>query len=142
MKKNLFIAIAISAVACNSPASNKAAESPKVLEPKYAINFTRDSVNYQKHTIDLYTQTDTITAANDTIAYLTAYKKFYNNKIEERENLSLAQWKSFTLTDKNGVDVTAKLPATIVVGIQNQVKNLPEVKKYIDAVNQDSLSIN
>ena len=142
MKKNLFIAIAIIATACNSPAPNKVAESQKVAEPKYVINFARDKYNSQKGTIEDFTQTDTITAANDTVAYLTAYKKFYNNKIEERENLSLAQWKSFTLTDKNGVDVTAKLPTTIVVGIQNQVKNLPEVKKYIDAVNQDSLSIN
>lgn len=134
MKRNFFLAIAISAVACKSP-------GPSKVEPKYVITFTRDKYNSQKGTIELFKQTDTMNAANDTVAYLTAYKKFYNNKIVEREKFSLAQWITFTLVDKNGIDVTTKLPAAIVAGIQNQVKNLPEVKKYINAVNQDSLPI-
>ena len=139
MKRILFLALCISAVGCSSPAPTKVEASTEIIGPKYAINFLRDRYNSEKGTIEDYTQTDTITAANDTVAYLTAYKKFYNTKIEGRANFSSDQCKSFTLIDKNGLDVTAKLPRAIVIGVQNQVKNLPEVKKYIDAVNQDSL---
>src|SRR4051812_26018937 len=116
MKRILFLALCISAVACNSPSPTNVAEPPKIVGEKYVINFARDRYNSEKGTIEDFTSIDTVTAANDTIAYLTAYKKFYNYKIEERENLSLAQWKSFTVVDKNGVDVTAKLPRPIVVG--------------------------
>ena len=138
MKKLLFLALAISVVACKSPASAEKAEAKKI-EAKYAINFIKDQYNQKTGKIELLTLTDSITAANDTAAYLAAVKKLYANKIKERENLSLAQWKSFTIADKNGIDLKSTLPGNIVNGIENQVKNLPEVRKYIDDVNRDSL---
>lgn len=138
MKKLLFLALAISVIGCQSPAPVKNT-APKKEEPNYAINFIKDQYNQESGKIELLTITDSIAAANDIAAYLAAFKKFYANKIKERENFSLAQWKSFTVTDKNGIDLKSALPNNIVDGIENQVKNSPEVRKYIDDVNRDSL---
>jgi len=138
MKKLLFLALAISVIGCQSPSPAKKAETKKVIA-NYAINFIKDQYNQENGKIELLTITDSIAAANDTTAYLAAFKKFYANKIKERENFSLAQWKSFTITDKNGIDLKSTLPGNIVDGIENQVKNSPEVRKYIDDVNRDSL---
>jgi hypothetical protein len=132
MKKLLFLALAISVVGCQSPA-------PAKIEPKYTISFVRDSLNSVTRDIDLYTQIDTISAANDTVAYLTAVKKFYNYKMKGREELSLDQWKSFTIADKNGIDLKTTLPTNVTEGIENQVKNSPEVSRYLEDVMRDSL---
>ena len=138
MKKLLFVSLAISVIGCQSPTPAKKAEAKKV-EANYAINFIKDQYNQKNGRIELLTITDSIAAANDTVAYLAAVKKFYANKIKERENFSLAQWKSFIIADKNGIDLKAKLPGNIVDAIDNQVKSEPTVRKYIDDVNRDSL---
>lgn len=83
--------------------------------------------------------TETVNATNDTTAYFTALKIFYNQKIVERQKSNYGQPKSFTITDKDGVDLKAKLSDQIKNGLKEQVENMPDVKNMIDEYRRDSL---
>jgi hypothetical protein len=140
MKKILsFIAIAVIAGCSNNPSSVNTLTEQSVPSQKYVVTTHKDKFNDARSGFEDVPTIDTLLAANDTTAYLDAVKKWYNLKIDERKNF-LSPSKSFTIVDKNGLDLTVKLPVNIVNGINNQVRSLPEVKKLIDDTNADSLA--
>lgn len=140
MKKNLpFAAILLIAGCSSNPKSVNTLTEKSVPTQKYVVITHKDKFNNAKSAFEDVPTVDTLLSANDTTAYLDAVKKWYNLKIDERKNFKFSA-KSFTISDKNGLDLTVKLPANIVNGINNQVRSLPEVKKLIDDTNADSLA--
>ncbi|NNU33563.1 hypothetical protein HK413_04610 [Mucilaginibacter sp. S1162] len=140
MKKILFFAaIAVIAGCNNNPSSVNTSTNKNVPTQKYVVTTHKDKFNDAKSAYEDVPTVDTLLSANDTTAYLDAVKKWYDLKIDERKNFKFSA-KSFTIVDKNGVDLTVKLPLNIVNGINNRVRSLPEVKKLIDDTNADSLA--
>lgn len=85
---------------------------------------------------------DSIRAENDTVAYLTALKTFYNQKIEERKKFNFGQPKSFSIVDTKGIDLTIKLSDKVVNGLKNQVMSQPDVQQMLEAYQRDSTATN
>ncbi len=138
MKKIAFFAMLAIAGCSNDPSSVNTSTEKKPSTVKYMFTIYTRAFNPAKNSVEDQQKTDTVLSANDTTAYLDAVKKWYNLKIDERKNF-LSPSKSFTITDKNGIDLTTKLPASLVTSINAQVKNLPDVKKLIEDTMQDSL---
>jgi uncharacterized lipoprotein YajG len=140
MKKILPFAAMLAIAGCsNNPTSVTTLTEKIVPTQKYVVITHKDKFNDAKSAFEDVPTVDTLLSANDTTAYLDAVKKWYNLKIDERKNFKFSA-KSFTILDKNGLDLTVKLPANIVNGINNQVRSLPDVKKLIDDTNADSLA--
>ncbi|MES2377477.1 MAG: hypothetical protein V4553_12900 [Bacteroidota bacterium] len=140
MKKILSFAAMAAIAGCGSnPSSVSTSTGKTVTGQKYVVTTHKDKFNDAKSAFEDAPTVDTLFSANDTTAYMDAVKKWYNLKIDERKNFKFSA-KSFTIVDKNGMDLTVKLPVNIVNGINNQVRSLPEVKKLIDDTNADSLA--
>lgn len=140
MKKLLPYAAIVAIAGCSNPSSVKNSIAVKnTVTDKYIFTTIKDKFNEAKNTFEPAAKVDTLLSANDTTAYLDAVKKWYDLKIDERKNV-LSPSKSFTVVDKNGIDLTAKLPASLVNGINKQVENLPDVKKLIEDTKRDSLA--
>ncbi|MBC7400211.1 MAG: hypothetical protein H7289_09720 [Mucilaginibacter sp.] len=140
MKRILSFATMVALAGCsNNPTSESTSTEKSAPAEKYAVTTHKDKFNDAKSAFEDVPTIDTLLSANDTTAYLDAVKKWYNLKIDERKNF-LSPSKSFTIVDKNGLDLIVKLPVNIVNGINNQVRSLPEVKKLIDDTNADSLA--
>ena len=135
MKKLLFCAAIIFVAGCSNPSAVK--NTPN---NKYILTINQEVYNEVKHSFDPKAKTEPLLSANDTTAYMDALKKWYDIKIEERKGLSYGLSKSFTIVDKNGIDLTIKLPQNIVMGINKQVENIPDVQKLIYDTNMDSLA--
>jgi len=136
MKKLLpIIAILITCQSCTQHNGNLKNNNLK----KYAITVYQDKFDRSSNKFKPNNIVASIGADNDTVAYLTALKRFYIQKITERKNFNYGQPKSFLIVDKNGIDLTVKLSDKIVSGLRNQVENIPNVKKMIDDYKRDSL---
>ena len=142
---HLFVAILFSVLclSCSTKSNNSnIAKSEPIKtnnDKKYILNIYQDKINSAGNKFEPDNRTDTLAAVNDTVAYLTALKVFYNKKIIERKQFNYGQPKSFTIIDTNGVDLTAKLSDRIVIGLKNQVQNMPDVRKMIEEYRKDSL---
>ncbi|MDB5158456.1 MAG: hypothetical protein JWR50_3163 [Mucilaginibacter sp.] len=140
MKKILPYATIVAIAGCSNPSAIKNTTTVKnTVTDKYIFTTIKDKFNESKNIFEPAAKVDTMLSANDTTAYLDAIKKWYDLKIDERKNV-LSPSKSFTVVDKNGVDLTAKLPASLIAGINNQVESLPDVKKLIEDTKRDSLA--
>jgi hypothetical protein len=136
MKKTIsFIAILIACQSCIRHNGNIKNNNLK----KYAITIYQDKFDQSSKEFKSNNVVDSLQADNDTLAYLTALKRFYNQKITERANYNYGQPKSFLIVDKSGIDLKVKLSERIVSGLKNQVENTPDVKKMIEDYNRDSL---
>lgn len=106
---------------------------------KYVLTIYQNKINSAGNKFEPNNQIDTLIAVNDTVAYLTALKDFYNQKIVERKEFNYGQPKSFTIVDANGVDLKVTLSDKIANGLKNQVENNPDVKKMLQEYQKDSL---
>ncbi|MES2265847.1 MAG: hypothetical protein V4520_03745 [Bacteroidota bacterium] len=106
---------------------------------KYVLTIYKDKINSAGHKFEPDNRIDTVTAINDTVAYLNALKSFYNQKIIERKEFNYGQPKSFNIVDGNGVDLKVNLSDKIISGLKNQVENTPDVKKMLEEYQKDSL---
>ena len=141
---HLFVAILFSVlcISCSTKSNNSNIKSVPIKTnngKKYILNIYQDKINSAGNKFEPDNRKDTLAAVNDTVAYLTALKVFYNQKIIERKQFNYGQPKSFTIIDTNGVDLTAKLSDRIVIGLKNQVQNMPDVRKMIEEYRKDSL---
>jgi hypothetical protein len=107
-------------------------------QKKYYITLYRDQFEPSLNQRRPHNIVDSIEESNDTAAYLSALKKFYDQKIEERKISNWGEPKSFIITDKNGKDLADKLSIEIKTELTNQVKGVPKVKKMLDAYQRDS----
>ena len=136
MKKTIsFIAILTVCQSCVQHSNNLKDHDLK----KYAITIYQDKFDQSSKEFKPNNVVDSLQADNDTLAYLTVLKRFYNQKIIERANYNYGQPKSFLIVDKSGIDLKVKLSDRIVTGLKNQVENSPDVKKMLDDYNRDSL---
>jgi len=135
MKKVIFILIIVT-YGCHSSNNHDSDSAPKT---KYIFTLYEDKFDPISKRFKENNIVDTLISYNDTTAYLTALKTFYNDKVIERQRFNYGQPKSFIITDKTGIDLSLKLPERMVNGFLKQVKNLPTVKKMIDEYNADSL---
>ncbi|GGH07949.1 hypothetical protein GCM10007352_12920 [Mucilaginibacter phyllosphaerae] len=106
---------------------------------KYVLTIYQEKLNSAGNKFEPFNHIDTLIAVNDTVAYLNALKKFYNQKIVERQQHNYGQPKSFNIVDANGVDLKVNLSDKIVIGLKNQVENTPDVKKMLNEYQKDSL---
>lgn len=145
MNINKFFAILLVAAffqSCSSGNGDSAAKNSPLVNPggkKYTLFLYQDNYDDPGGDIKLDSTAIPITANNDTVAYFTALKKFYNQKVIERKDLHFGQPRSFMITDKNGIDLKATLSDKIIEGLKAQVENMPEVKLMIEQYRQDSL---
>jgi hypothetical protein len=146
MKKLLLIsAMFIVCQSCTQSSSNAKDDKPKSETAKndnlknYVITFYQDKFDESAGKFTPNNVIDSVQADNDTAAYLTALKRYYNQKIIERKNLNYGQPKSFLVVDKNGVDLKVNLSDKVVNGLKNQVENTPDVKRMIEEYKRDSL---
>jgi hypothetical protein len=107
-------------------------------QKKYYITLYRDQFEPSLNQRRPHDIVDSIEETNDTAAYLSALKRFYDQKIEERRIYNYGEPKSFTITDKNGKDLAEKLSTKIKTELANQVTSVPGVKKMLDAYQRDS----
>ncbi|MCR8560472.1 hypothetical protein KXD93_22650 [Mucilaginibacter sp. BJC16-A38] len=135
--KNLF-AILIIITVCQS-CTHHNGNIKNVNLNKYTLTIYQDKFDPSTNKFKPNNVIDSMSADNDTVAYLTVLKRFYNQKITERANYNYGQPKSFLILDKNGIDLKVKLSERIVTGLKNQVENTPNVKKMLDDYNRDSL---
>ena len=103
------------------------------------LTIYQDKYNSSAKKFEQNNRVDTVIAANDTVGYLMALKKFYSQKIIERQQFNYGQPKSFTILDANGVDLTVNLSDKVVTGLKSQVENTPDVKNMIEEYKKDSL---
>jgi hypothetical protein len=144
MKKLILLSAAFIAAGCGQSGNSKPATSSTntdlLNKNRYVFTLNAYDFNDPKNPPEAKPFIDTLYEVNDTVAYLSAVKKWYNKKIDEKAGIFRGLIKSYTVVDTNGIDLTLKLAPNIVAGINNQVKQLPEVKKYIEQAQQDSLS--
>jgi len=107
-------------------------------QKKYYITLYRDQFEPSLNQRRPHNITDSVEESNDTAAYLSALKRFYDQKIEERKIYNYGEPKSFTITDKNGKDLAEKLSPQIKTELTNQVIGIPKVKIMLDAYQRDS----
>lgn len=140
MKKLLLFSIVILVSACGQSGKDKAASAQNTTpSQKYILTYEMEDFDETTNKLGTKKQVDTLLELNDTTAYLTAVKNWYAKKVEARNNLQFGLYKSFSVTDKSGIDLTLKLSDKIVTGINNQVKSQPEVKKMLDETARDSM---
>jgi hypothetical protein len=135
--KNIFAILIILTVCQSCTHSN--GDIKNVNLKKYTLTIYQDKFDPSTNKFKPNNLIDSINADNDTVAYLTVLKRFYNQKITERANYNYGQPKSFLIVDKSGIDLKVKLSDRIVTGLKNQVENIPDVKKMLEDYNIDSL---
>ena len=146
IKVRFLLAIVLFSIVCQScstkSGNNDAAKNNDVKKDngkKYVLTIYQDRINSAGNKFEPDNRIDTLTAVNDTVAYLSALKSFYNKKIIERQSFNYGQPKSFMIMDANGIDLKVSLPDRIVTGLKNQVENTPDVKKMLEEYQKDSL---
>ena len=144
MKRLIFLSIALITAGCGQPGNSKSATSStdKYLSNrnKYVFTLSAYDFNDQKSPPEVKPFVDTLYEVNDTVAYLSAIKRWYSKKIDEKAGLFHGLIKSYTVVDKNGIDLSIKLGPNLVTGINKQVEQMPLVRNYIEQAQQDSLS--
>lgn len=115
--------------------------SLKIEQKQYHLTLNYDQFDPNNNTIKSVSKNDTIMAQDDTLAYLKAVDTFYHDKIKERAKMNFGQPKSFSITDKNGLDLTIKLSNEITGKIKGNVESKPEIKKMLDDYTKDSLYV-
>jgi hypothetical protein len=143
MKKLILLSVVLIAAGCGQPDNSKSATSSSNTDlsnkNKYVFTLNAYDLNDQKSPPEVKPFVDTLYEINDTVAYLSAVKKWYSKKIDEKSGAFHGLIKSYTVVDKNGIDLSIKLAPNIVAGINNQVQQMPDVRKYIEQAQQDSL---
>ena len=107
---------------------------------KYTIKISLDKFDSvtQRHQLDYVI--DTMTAYNDTVAYMTALTMFYEHEISDIEN-NRGNPVSFLIIDDSGKDLKNKLPADVIRQINNEAQKFTEVKKLVnDVYARDSIA--
>ncbi|MFD0793745.1 hypothetical protein ACFQZX_08955 [Mucilaginibacter litoreus] len=136
-----ILALCILSQSCQNTTNKNG--NAKIAKPdsskKYILTILQDSYNESANKFKPDNLTDTISAANDTVAYLNALKRFYDKKIVERKNMNYGQPKSFTITDLNGLDLKGVLPPAVIATLKEQVTSIPDVKNMIEEYRKDSL---
>jgi len=136
MKKiTCIIAIMIFAVSCK----NKTKQDTSQKLQEYVLTLYKDKYDPKKSTFSEDNNITTVQSKNDTTAYLMALNTFYNERVKQRALYNYGQPKNFLIVDKNNIDLSLKLTARMVDGLQLQVKSMPEIKKMLDGYNRDSL---
>ena len=106
---------------------------------KYTLTIYQDKFDPTSSKFAPNNIVDSVKEGNDTVAYLNALKRFYNQKIIERQNSNYGQPKSFLIVDKNGIDLSVKLSDKMVSGLKRQVESTPDVNKMLEDYKKDSL---
>ncbi len=138
----LALLIATSIQSCSNRNTDDSNSKPIASDAggkKYTLFLYQDNYDDPSGKITLDSTATPLTADNDTIAYLTALKKFYNQKVVERKNAHFGQPRSFMITDKNGIDLKIILPVNLIQGLKTQVENIPDVRNMIEEYKRDSL---
>lgn len=138
--KNLIIGltILIACQGCSHRAGNtRLTESSHI--NKYTLTVYQDKFDPSTNKFKPDNRVDSIQSDNDTVAYLSALKGFYEQKILERKKFNYGEPKSFIIVDSKGIDLTIKLSDRVVNGLRNQVENEPNVKQMIEDYRKDSL---
>jgi hypothetical protein len=60
-------------------------------------------------------------------------------KIDEKAGTFNGLLKSYTVVDKNGVALSVKLAPNVVADVNKQVEQMPDIRKYIEQAQRDSL---
>jgi hypothetical protein len=126
----------------NNEAAKEAAKNDLIKTDdgkKYVLTIYQDKLNSAGNKSEPSNRIDTLTAVNDTVAYLSALKSFYNQKVVERKHFNYGQPKSFIIVDANGIDLKVNLSDKIVTGLKDQIENTPDVKKMLNEYQKDSL---
>jgi hypothetical protein len=146
MKKLILLSVATIAAGCGQPGNSKSATSSTKTDlankNKYVFTLNAYDFNDPKKPSEVKPFVDTLYEVNDTVAYLSAVKKWYGKKIDEKAGVFHGLIQSYNVVDKNGLDLAVKLGPNIVTGINNQVEQMPDVRKYIEQAQQDSLVYN
>ncbi|MFD1256994.1 hypothetical protein ACFQ3S_09320 [Mucilaginibacter terrae] len=139
MKKIFFIVIALIIFISCKEKTNKHIESKNT--KSYGMTLYRDKYDDKLGTFLKKDTVFTIKSENDTTAYLSALNMFYDEKVKQRDLFNYGQPKGFLIFDKSKISLELKLPARMVVGLQEQVKSKPNVAKMLDDYIRDSLIV-
>lgn len=125
------------AFSCKTKVQNNSNEKLQ----NYVLTLYKDKYDPKTKTFIKADSIETVQSKNDTTAYLLALNTFYNEQVKQRALFNYGQPKNFLIVDKNNINLSLKLTARMVEGLQLQVKSTPEIKKMLDDYNRDSLII-
>lgn len=141
MKKLFFLTAVIAALGCQQPNHQKSTLSAKTgANPnRYTMTIYAYDFTDPKNSAEIKPFVDTLYEVNDTIGYLSAVKKWYYKKIDEKAGTFHGLLKSYTVVDKNGVELSVKLGPNVLAGINKQIEQMPDIRNYIEQAQRDSL---